>query len=435
MCVSGGCLHVLAQANAAVTGVNPLVPSSACGVPIIKAIRAQLKKRIRPNKTRADFAEKFEELIESDNQGSRNIEDWFEELLVLNWRQKWVGRYFQRAAKNRAPAACAPPDCAVGFRWTQATGMVGLGDLPGGSASSIANGASGDGNIVVGYSSSTLSTSAHNEAFRWTPASGMEALGDLPGGNFDSRAFAVSADGSTIVGESSSSNAPGVEAFRWTAGAGMVGLGDFPGGVTNSNAYGVSADGSVVVGNGYPPSNVHEAFRWSAGTGMAGLGFLPCDTWTIARAVSGDGSVVVGDPQISSCVCVFIWDAQHGIRDLLNVLTNDYGLNLAGWQLCRATGLSFDGNTVVGYGLNPSGNTEAWIANLAPPALAVRRAGNSVVLSWPTNAPGFTLQSMTNLVAPSAWTNAADVPVVIGMEFTVTNTATNSGQFFRLRKP
>ena len=322
-----------------------------------------------------------------------------------------------------------------GFRWTQATGMAGLGDLPGGSGSSIANGVSGDGNIVVGYSSSTLSTPAHNEAFRWTPANGMEALGDLPGGNFDSRAFAVSADGSTIVGESSSSNAPGVEAFRWTAGAGMVGLGDFPGGVTNSNAYGVSADGSVVVGNGYPPSNVHEAFRWSAGTGMAGLGFLPCDTWTIARAVSGDGSVVVGDPQVSSCVCVFIWDAQHGIRDLLNVLTTDYGLNLTGWQLCRATGLSFDGNTVVGYGLNPSGNTEAWIANLAAPPLAVRRAGNSVVLSWPTNAPGFTLQSVTNLVPPSAWTNAADVPVVIGMEFTVTNTATNSGQFFRLRKP
>ena len=109
MCVSGGCLHVLAQANAAVAGVNPLVPSSACGVPITKAIRAQLKKRIRPNKARDDFAEKFEELIESDNQGSRNIEDWFEELLVLNWRQKWVGRYFRRAAENRTPAACAPP--------------------------------------------------------------------------------------------------------------------------------------------------------------------------------------------------------------------------------------------------------------------------------------------------------------------------------------
>ena len=48
------------------------------------AIRAQLEKLIRLNKTRADFAEKFEELIESYNTGSRNIEELFEELLKLS---------------------------------------------------------------------------------------------------------------------------------------------------------------------------------------------------------------------------------------------------------------------------------------------------------------------------------------------------------------
>ena len=48
------------------------------------AIRAQLEKLIRLNKTRADFAEKFEELIESYNQGSQSIEELFEELLKLS---------------------------------------------------------------------------------------------------------------------------------------------------------------------------------------------------------------------------------------------------------------------------------------------------------------------------------------------------------------
>ena len=48
------------------------------------AIRAQLEKLIRLNKTRADFAEKFEELIESYNAGSRNLEELFEELLKLS---------------------------------------------------------------------------------------------------------------------------------------------------------------------------------------------------------------------------------------------------------------------------------------------------------------------------------------------------------------
>ena len=48
------------------------------------AIRAQLEKLIRLNKTRADFAEKFEELIEFYNAGSRNIEELFEELVKLS---------------------------------------------------------------------------------------------------------------------------------------------------------------------------------------------------------------------------------------------------------------------------------------------------------------------------------------------------------------
>jgi len=48
------------------------------------AIAARLEKLVRLNRTRADFAEKFEALIESYNNGSRNIEQLFEELLKLS---------------------------------------------------------------------------------------------------------------------------------------------------------------------------------------------------------------------------------------------------------------------------------------------------------------------------------------------------------------
>ena len=48
------------------------------------AVRAQLEKMIRINKTRADYLAKFEELIESYNAGSRNIEELFQELLALS---------------------------------------------------------------------------------------------------------------------------------------------------------------------------------------------------------------------------------------------------------------------------------------------------------------------------------------------------------------
>ena len=48
------------------------------------AIRAQLENMIRLNRTRADFAEKFESLIESYNAGSRSIEELFAELVKLS---------------------------------------------------------------------------------------------------------------------------------------------------------------------------------------------------------------------------------------------------------------------------------------------------------------------------------------------------------------
>jgi type I restriction enzyme R subunit len=48
------------------------------------AIRTQLERMVRLNRTRADFAEKFEALIESYNAGSRSIEELFEELVKLS---------------------------------------------------------------------------------------------------------------------------------------------------------------------------------------------------------------------------------------------------------------------------------------------------------------------------------------------------------------
>jgi type I restriction enzyme, R subunit len=48
------------------------------------AIRAQLEKMIQLNRTRADFAERFEALIESYNAGSATIEALYAELLELS---------------------------------------------------------------------------------------------------------------------------------------------------------------------------------------------------------------------------------------------------------------------------------------------------------------------------------------------------------------
>ncbi len=48
------------------------------------AVRAQLERMVRFNRTRADYLEKFQELIDSYNAGSRNIDEIFKELLALS---------------------------------------------------------------------------------------------------------------------------------------------------------------------------------------------------------------------------------------------------------------------------------------------------------------------------------------------------------------
>ena len=153
-------------------------------------------------------------------------------------------------------------------------------------------------------------------------------------------------------------------AFNASAKPVFMGLGDLPGGNFNSEARGVSADGSVVVGIGCSASGT-EAFRWTQGGGMVGLGDPPGVNFfsSSASAVSADGSVVVGGSNSASGYEAFIWDSTHGMREVDEVLTA-LGADLTGWTLESADGISADGLTLVGWGTNPGGFTEGWIANL-----------------------------------------------------------------------
>jgi probable HAF family extracellular repeat protein len=243
------------------------------------------------------------------------------------------------------------------YRWTEATGQVVLGDLPGGLTSSVAYGVSTDGSVVVGKGTSEFGS----EAFRWTQAGGMVGLGDLPGGSFFSEARGVSADGSVVVGWSNSTDLRD-QAFRWTEATGMVGLGFLPG-RTTSMARGVSADGSVVVGESGP-----SAFRWTDSEGMVALVPMVDFGGSIrVLAVSGDGSMAGGSRSNGSFTEAYIWDASNGFRFVKSLLETDYGLDLTGWILKSVRGLSADGRIVIGTGLNPIGAEEGWIAVLAPP--------------------------------------------------------------------
>ena len=68
------------------------------------------------------------------------------------------------------------------------------------------------------------------------------------------------------------------------------------------------------------------------------------------------------------------------------------------------------------------------------PTLNSKPSGNDLILSWPTNAVGFTLQSTPDLTPPVTWIDSTNPRVVIGAQFTVTSTPSGSAQFYRLRK-
>ena len=73
-----------------------------------------------------------------------------------------------------------------------------------------------------------------------------------------------------------------------------------------------------------------------------------------------------------------------------------------------------------------------------PPTLHIAKAAapGKVLLQWSTASPGFTLQTTNALrtSGPNAFSNVTSAPVVTGGRYTVTNSATQLKQFFRLTK-
>ncbi len=240
------------------------------------------------------------------------------------------------------------------FRWTVA-GMVDIGELSGGASHwSGGHALSADGSTIVGNSNSSVGF----RGFRWRTVGGIESLNALPGG-FNSDAHAVSADGSVVAGLSDSPG--GNRAFRWTSGTGMVSLGVLPGGST-SYAWAMNADGSVIIGKSDPFGQT-VPFRWtSAGGGnMQNLGLLPGSPYASAHGVSGDGSIVVGVSAQPGWAGyhAFMWTPELGMVDL-NTYLPTRGLDLSGWTLSQAYGVSADGTAIIGDGFF-NGQSRGWV--------------------------------------------------------------------------
>jgi uncharacterized membrane protein len=158
------------------------------------------------------------------------------------------------------------------FRWSEKTGTQLLGD-PVELISSSALGVSTDGTVIVG---ARQTVAAGLEPYRWTESSGMVGLGavlDAPmGDGDDGEATATNSDGSVIVGSYPSDQiAPPNphRAFIWDSHYGLRDLQsvltelgvEIPDGWILGAAHDISADGRTIVGWALNAQEKFEAFR------------------------------------------------------------------------------------------------------------------------------------------------------------------------------
>lgn len=66
--------------------------------------------------------------------------------------------------------------------------------------------------------------------------------------------------------------------------------------------------------------------------------------------------------------------------------------------------------------------------------LNIQQAASNVILSWPTNVPGFNLESTSILGAGAVWQTNSTVPVVLNGQYVVTNAIAGTQRFYRLKQ-
>lgn len=287
-----------------------------------------------------------------------------------------------------AAGSASPGPTMHATRWNGTT-ATDLGTLVGPSGDSYGNAMSSDGSVIVGSSDTSLGS---GEAFRWSGGT-MVGLGFLNGGS-DSGASGVSADGLYVVGASDYSVGVGeegqsfTEAFVWNGGV-MSGLGFISGG-SRSSATAITPDGTTIVGTASDVNFDNYMVRWvSDGQGgytLQSLGALGSNGGT--NDISDDGSVIVGYSVVGNTypndLRAMYWSQESGLQLLQTILTNQ-GLDLTGWTLYEATDVSADGTKIVGYGLNPFGQTEGFYAEVAPvpePSSLLTAGGVAAVAAW-----------------------------------------------------
>jgi uncharacterized repeat protein (TIGR03803 family) len=116
---------------------------------------------------------------------------------------------------------------------------------------------------------------------------------------------------------------------------------------------------------------------------------------------------------------------QNATNYVSSTATNDDGY----WP---EAGLTLLGNTL--FGTTTAGGTyghgTVFALSLPVPTLGMTTSGNQIILSWPTSAANFNLQTSTDLIN---WANITNGRTTFGGNYTCTNSMNGHAAFFRLQ--
>ena len=304
--------------------------------------------------------------------------------------------------------------------WENGT-AVDLGTLGGPSA--WATGINDNGQ-VIGESLTTVSTGQQRQIDGWVfsrPVAGFiwengqtVNLGSL-GGTF---ALPVQINNQgQVIGFMTTQGDTSFHPFLWDKGV-LKDLGTLGGSSGRANA--INAAGAVV-GGARLASGLNRAFLWTNGV-MINLGTLGTHSqaWGINSMTQVVGTSGTSHPNLRA----FLWENGGPMLDLNTLIPPGSPL------LAVALAINDRGEILCG-GPNEKG---LFLLVPTPPILNIARLGNNVVLSWSTNHTGYILEAKTDVSPLSNWTPVPGTPTIMADRHTVTNSAANGNQFFRLRR-
>ncbi len=267
------------------------------------------------------------------------------------------------------------------FLWQENSGLVDLGDLPGGSDYSRADAINAHG-AVAGraggqfVSHPSFGNLSFNHAVHFAAPDVLTDLEARPEGTLSSIARGIN-DFEVVVGERDGSF--GTRAIVWDAGA-ATDLGALWGVVpagSQSFARDVNNHGQVALQLPLAAGGSTAAI-WQQGVGFTEIGRLTGATNASASAINDAGQAVgFAGPYGVAGTRAWLWTAGEGLQDLNDLLDPALG---AGWLVLDANAISESG-LVAGRGWHPSLGYRAILMTPVPePASALLLAGGIAAL-------------------------------------------------------